>query len=47
MYMHPWAEDAENNYHEQQMLMPLKMTNGKLILVVRERIGGEPTLKLL
>lgn len=45
MYMHPWAEDAENNYHEQQMLMPLKMTNGKLILVVRERIGGEPTLK--
>ena len=45
MYMYPWAEDAENNYHEQQMLMPLRMTNGQLILVIRERMGGEPTLK--
>ena len=45
MYMHPWAEDAENNYHEQVMMTPLLMTSGQLILVVRERIGGEQTLK--
>lgn len=44
-YMHPWAEDAENNYHEQVMMTPLRMTSGQLILVVRERIGGEQTLK--
>lgn len=45
MYMHPWAEDAENNYHEQVMMTPLRMTSGQLILVVRERMGGEQTLK--
>lgn len=45
MYIHPWAEDAENNYHEQVMMTPLRMTSGQLILVVRERIGGEQTLK--
>ena len=44
-YMHPWTEDAENNYHEQVMMTPLRMTSGQLILVVRERIGGEQTLK--
>ena len=44
-YMHPWAEDAENNYHEQVMMTPLRMTSGQLILVVRERMGGEQTLK--
>ena len=45
MYMHPWVEDAENNYHEQVMMTPLRMTSGQLILVVRERMGGEQTLK--
>lgn len=45
MYMYPWAEDAENNYHEQVMMTPLRMTSGQLILVVRERMGGEQTLK--
>ena len=45
MFMHPWAEDAENNYHEQVMMTPLRMTSGQLILVVRERMGGEQTLK--
>lgn len=45
MYMHPWAEEAEINYHEQMMMTPLRMTSGQLILVVRERIGGEQTLK--
>lgn len=45
MYMHPWAEESENNYHEQVMMTPLRMTNGQLILVVRERMDGEQTLK--
>ncbi len=44
-YIHPWIEDAENNYHEQVMMTPLRMTSGQLILVVRERMGGEQTLK--
>ena len=41
----PWDDDAQNDYNEQQMLTPLRMTNGQLILVVRERMGGEPSLK--
>ena len=45
MYMHPWAEEAENDYYEQMMMTPLRMTEGQLILVVRERMGGETTLK--
>lgn len=45
MYMHPWAEEAENNYHEEMMMTPLRMTSGQLILVVRDRMGGEQTLK--
>ena len=45
MYMHPWAEAKENGYYEQTMMTPLRMTEGQLILVVRERIGGETTLK--
>ena len=45
MYMHPWAEEAENNYHEQMMMTPLRMTSGQLILVVRERMGREQSLK--
>ncbi|MBO7497076.1 MAG: PD-(D/E)XK nuclease family protein [Salinivirgaceae bacterium] len=44
-YVRLWAEEAENSYHEQMMLTPLRQTSGQLILVVRERIGGEPTLK--
>lgn len=44
-YLQPWAEDAEAQYHEQQMMTPLRMTSDKLILVVRERIAGEATLK--
>ena len=44
-HIRPWAEDAENNFHEQVMMTPLRMTSGQLILVVRERIGGEVTLK--
>ena len=45
MYLRPWAEELENNYHEQMMMTPLRMTSGQLVLVVRERIGGEQTLK--
>ncbi len=45
MYIHPWGEESENNYHEQVMMTPLRMTCGQLILVVRERMGGEQTLK--
>lgn len=44
-YMNPRTEDAENAYHEKMMQMPLLMTEHQLILVVRERIGGEPALK--
>lgn len=44
-YMHPWAEEDQNEYHEQIMITPLRMTAEQLILVVRERMGGENTLK--
>lgn len=44
-YVTPWAEEAQNAYHEHQMLTPLLMTNDRLILVVRDRIAGEPTPK--
>lgn len=44
-YISPWADEAENNYHEHLMMTPLRMTGGQLILVVRERMGGELTLK--
>ena len=44
-YIHPWEEKEETNYHELMQLMPLWMTGGQLVLVVRERIGGEPVLK--
>lgn len=40
-----WNEDSEANYWEWTMLTPLWMTSGQLILVVRERVGGEPPLK--
>lgn len=43
--MHPWSEDAQNAYNERMLMTPLRMTSGQLILVVRERIGGENTLK--
>lgn len=45
MYIQPWAEECENNYHEQMLMTPLRMTKDQLILVVRERIGDEQTLK--
>ena len=44
-YLQMWDEDAENKYHERQMMTPLRMTDGRLILIVRERMDGEPTLK--
>ncbi|MCQ2332830.1 MAG: PD-(D/E)XK nuclease family protein [Paludibacteraceae bacterium] len=44
-YMTPWNEEAENNYYEQLMMTPLRMTSNQLILVVRERMDGEITLK--
>ena len=44
-FIHPWEEKKETNYHELMQLMPLWMTNGQLVLVVRERVGGEPVLK--
>ena len=44
-YMKPRTEEAENAYHERMVQMPLVMTEHQLILVVRERIGGEPALK--
>lgn len=43
--MTPWEESSQNSYYEQQMMIPLRMTSGQLILVVRERENGEPTLK--
>lgn len=45
MYIHSWTEECENNYHEQEIMTPLRMTKDQLILVVRERIGGEQPLK--
>ena len=44
-FVHPWEEKKETNYHELMQLMPLRMTSGQLVLVVRERVGGEPVLK--
>ena len=44
-YVRLWTEDAENSYHEQIMLTPLRQTSEQLILIVRERMSGEPTLK--
>lgn len=43
--INPWAEEAQNEYHERMMMTPLRMTSGQLILVVRERTGGENSLK--
>ncbi len=43
--IHLWPENDENSYHEQMLMTPLRMTSDKLILVVRKRIGGEPTMK--
>lgn len=40
-----WDEEAANNYYEQMMLTPLRMTREQLILVVRERIAGEVAMK--
>jgi hypothetical protein len=40
-----WKEESETNYREWTMLTPLWMTSGQLILVVRERVGGERPLK--
>lgn len=44
-YMNPRSEEAENAYYERMMQMPLVMTEHQLVLVVRDRIGGEPALK--
>lgn len=44
-YMTPWDEEIQNAYHEHMMMTPLRMAKRQLILVVRERIGGEATLK--
>lgn len=43
--MTPWAEESQNNYYERMMMTPLHRTRGKLILVTRDRVGGETTLK--
>lgn len=43
--MTPWAEESQNSYYESLMMTPLLMTRGKLILVTRDRVGGETTLK--
>lgn len=40
-----WEETSEANYRERTLLTPLWMTGGQLILVVRERVGGERPLK--
>ena len=45
VFIHPWEEKQETNYHELMQLMPLRMTSGQLVLVVRERVGGESALK--
>ena len=44
-YMKPRSEEAENAYYERLMHTPLVMTENQLILVIRERIGGDPALK--
>lgn len=44
-YIQLWDSDVENAYYEQMMLTPFRMTEKQLILVVRERLGGEQTLK--
>lgn len=44
-YMKPRSEETENAYYERLMHTPLVMTENQLILVIRERIGGEPALK--
>ncbi len=38
-----WDEDKEICYHQQMQLLPFKMTDKQLILVVTERKDGEPT----
>lgn len=40
-----WDEKLQNEYYEQMMMTPLRMTNSQLILVVREQNGEEATLK--
>lgn len=44
-YIASWEESLQNAYNERMMMTPLRMTSGQLILVVRERLGGEPALK--
>lgn len=41
----PRGEKAENDYNERLVRNPLFMTENQLILVVRERVAGEPVLK--
>lgn len=41
----PRQEKDENAYYERLMHTPLLMTENQLILVIRERINGEPALK--
>lgn len=45
LYLYFWGEESEANYRERMMLAPLWMTGGQLILVIRERVGGELPLK--
>lgn len=41
-----WDEDRETAYHDMmQIYLPLRMTSEKLVLVVRERVAGEMSLK--
>ena len=44
-YILAWNEGLEADYYERMMLTPMRMTRGQLILVVRERVGEELTMK--
>ena len=44
-YIQPRKEADENAYYERTMHTPLFMTEHQIVLVIRERIGGEIALK--
>lgn len=44
-YIRPWGDKEQNEYYERMMQTPLMMTKKQLILVVRDRVADEPSLK--
>lgn len=43
--LNEWNENEQNRYHELALQTPFRMTSEQLILVVRERVGGDAPLK--